>query len=63
MNPIRLFSDYMRVVGTPTLTFDNAEDPRLQGKKLGVCSALCEPFQIRAQIISLQFLVLSDYFA
>lgn len=36
MNPIRLFSDYMRVVGTPTLTFDNAEDPRLQGKKLGV---------------------------
>lgn len=36
MDPIRLFSDYMRVVGTPKLTFDKAVDPRLQGKKLGV---------------------------
>ena len=36
MDPIRLFSDYMRVVGTPALTFDKAADPRLQGKKLGV---------------------------
>lgn len=36
MDPIRLFSDYMRVVGTPILSFDAAADPRLQGKKLGV---------------------------
>jgi len=36
MDPIRLFSDYMRVVGTPSLTFGRAADPRLQGKKLGV---------------------------
>lgn len=36
MDPIRLFSDYMRVVGTPALTFGKAADPRLQGKKLGV---------------------------
>lgn len=36
VDPIRLFSDYMRVVGTPRLAFDRAADPRLQGKKLGV---------------------------
>lgn len=36
VDPIRLFSDYMRVVGTPRLAFDRADDPRLQGKKLGV---------------------------
>lgn len=36
INPISLFSDYMKVVGTPSLSFDDAPDPRLQGKKLGV---------------------------
>lgn len=36
VDPIRLFSDYMQVVGTPRLTFDEAVDPRLQHKKLGV---------------------------
>lgn len=36
MNPIQLFSDYMRVVGTPSLSFEQAANPLLQGKKLGV---------------------------
>lgn len=36
VDPVRLFSDYMRVVGTPRLDFDTAADPRLQGRKLGV---------------------------
>ena len=36
IDPIRLFSDYMRVVGTPNLNFPKADDIRLQGKKLGV---------------------------
>ena len=33
---IRLFSDYMRVVGVPRLDFDRADDPALQNRKLGV---------------------------
>lgn len=36
IDPIRLFSDYMRVVGTPCLSFEEAPNPLLQGKKLGV---------------------------
>lgn len=33
---IRLFSDYMRVVGVSRLDFDRADDPALQNRKLGV---------------------------
>ena len=36
IDPIRLFSDYMRVVGTPSLNFLPAADSRLQGRKLGI---------------------------
>jgi aspartate/glutamate racemase len=36
IDPLRLFSDYMRVTGVPTLAGEPAGDPRLKGKKLGV---------------------------
>ena len=34
-NPLRLFQDYMRLVGTPTLSQEEVESP-LQGKTLGI---------------------------
>lgn len=36
IDPIELFSNYMKVTGVPTLGFEEAADKRLQGKKLGV---------------------------
>ena len=36
VDPIRLFSDYMKVTGVPTLTPERGLDPNLSGKKLGV---------------------------
>lgn len=33
---IRLFSDYMQVVGVPRLSFEQSDDPALQNRKLGV---------------------------
>jgi len=33
---IKLFGQYMEITGTPSLSFDTATDPLLQGKKLGV---------------------------
>ncbi len=36
VNPTSLFSDYMKVVGTPNLRFEKTAEPKLQGKKLGV---------------------------
>lgn len=36
INSIRLFSDYMRITGTPTLKKEQGEDPLLSGKKLGI---------------------------
>ena len=33
---IRLFSDYMKVTGTPSLAFEESSVPALQGKKLGI---------------------------
>ena len=36
VDPIRLFSDYMRVTGVPTLAPAAGPDPKLSGKKLGV---------------------------
>jgi Asp/Glu/hydantoin racemase len=36
VDPLRLFSDYMRVTGVPSLTPARGPDPRLYGKKLGV---------------------------
>ncbi len=36
VDPIRLFGDYMRVTGVPSLTPASGPDPRLSGKKLGV---------------------------
>ena len=36
VDPIRLFGDYMRVTGVPTLTPEQGLDPKLSGKKLGV---------------------------
>ncbi len=35
-NAIRLFGDYMRVTGTPSLKDEAGKDPHLAGKKLGV---------------------------
>jgi len=35
-NNIQLFSQYMQLTGVPTLSFNQAVDPNLQGKKLGV---------------------------
>jgi len=34
--PIDMFDSYMKVAGVPSLDFARAEDPRLQGKKLGL---------------------------
>lgn len=36
MDLITLFSDYMRVVGVPRLSFEKSDDPALQDRKLGV---------------------------
>jgi Asp/Glu/hydantoin racemase len=36
VDPIRLFGDYMRVTGVPSLTPARGPEPRLSGKKLGV---------------------------
>jgi aspartate/glutamate racemase len=36
VDPIRLFGDYMKVTGVPTLAPAAGADPRLSGKKLGV---------------------------
>lgn len=36
VDPIRLFEDYMKVTGVPTLADDRGPDPRLSGKRLGV---------------------------
>lgn len=35
IDPIRLFSDYMKVTGVPSLSPEHGSDPRLSGKKLG----------------------------
>ncbi len=35
-DPIELFDSYMKVTGVPSVDFDRAEDPRLQGRKLGL---------------------------
>lgn len=35
-DPIALFDAYMKVTGVPTLEFEQAADPRLQGKRLGL---------------------------
>lgn len=36
MTPIDFFSEYMRVVGVPRLSFEPAVNPALQGKRLGI---------------------------
>ena len=36
VDPVQLFSDYMKVTGVPSLAPANGPDPRLAGKKLGV---------------------------
>ena len=36
VDPIRLFGDYMKVTGVPTLTPASGPDPTLSGKRLGV---------------------------
>ena len=36
VDPIRLFGDYMKVTGVPTLVPEQGPDPGLAGKKLGV---------------------------
>ena len=36
LDPIRLFGDYMKVTGVPTLADEPGDDPALKGKKLGV---------------------------
>ena len=36
LDPFRLFGDYMKLTGVPTLHFPNTGDPRLAGKKLGI---------------------------
>jgi len=36
VDPIRLFSDYMKVTGVPTVAPEQGADPELSGKKLGV---------------------------
>jgi Asp/Glu/hydantoin racemase len=36
VDPVRLFSDYMKVTGVPTLAPTCGPDPKLAGKKLGV---------------------------
>ncbi len=39
MDPIKLFSDYMKVTGTPTLSEREGSVPELAGKRLGVVNA------------------------
>lgn len=36
VDPVRLFGDYMKVTGVPSLAPGRGPDPRLSGKKLGV---------------------------
>ncbi|MBN2314318.1 MAG: aspartate/glutamate racemase family protein [Sedimentisphaerales bacterium] len=36
IDPLRLFGDYMKVTGVPSLAPEQGPDPRLAGKKLGV---------------------------
>lgn len=36
VDPIRLFGDYMKVTGVPSLTDETETEPKLAGKKLGV---------------------------
>ena len=36
VDPIKLFGDYMKVTGVPTLSDERGTDPNLAGKKLGV---------------------------
>jgi Asp/Glu/hydantoin racemase len=36
VDPVRLFGDYMKITGVPTLAPATGPDPRLTGKKLGV---------------------------
>jgi Asp/Glu/hydantoin racemase len=36
VDPVELFSSYMKVTGVPTLSYEEAGDPRLYGRKLGV---------------------------
>ncbi|MEA3226482.1 MAG: aspartate/glutamate racemase family protein [Planctomycetota bacterium] len=36
VDPIRLFGDYMKVTGVPTLAPEHGPDPGLSGKKLGI---------------------------
>jgi aspartate/glutamate racemase len=36
VDPVRLFGDYMRVTGVPSLGPEQGPDPKLSGKKLGV---------------------------
>src|SRR4030042_1086328 len=36
VDPVRLFSDYMKVTGVPSLAPERGPDPKLSGKKLGV---------------------------
>lgn len=36
VDPIRLFGDYMKVTGVPTIAAEQGPDPKLAGKKLGV---------------------------
>ena len=39
MNTLQLFSDYMKITGTPSLKDAEGPDPRLAGKRLGVVNA------------------------
>ena len=39
MDPLQLFSDYMKVTGTPSLKDAEGPDPALAGKRLGVVNA------------------------
>ena len=39
MDPLQLFSDYMKVTGTPSLEDAEGPDPALAGKRLGVVNA------------------------
>ena len=36
VDPVRLFGDYMKVTGVPSLEHEKGPDPKLSGKKLGV---------------------------
>lgn len=36
LDPFRLFGDYMKLTGVPTLSFPKTGDPKLMGKKLGI---------------------------